>query len=249
MTNATFTRRLLTAGLALAIAGTTVACSDDDDQVAAESCDAAVAYTAAVGGMPEDPAEMGEYISGEVLPVATTLVDGLPDDVDADAFTATLAEVADTGDPTPLFESADAVAAQQAIGEAVHEGCDFGTIEVEAADYSFDGLAGEIEAGPTSIRFANTGAEEHEMVLFKLADGVEPDAEALLAMPEEEQMQAMTFAGVTFGPPDATSYATLDLEAGDYLAVCFIPTGGPEAGEDAAPHFAHGMHATFTVAG
>ena len=247
MTKTTFNRLLATA-LALTLVGTAAACGDDDDTnaIAAESCEAATAYTAAVGGMPQDPAEMPAYITDEVLPVATTLVEGLPEDVDGGAFVTTMEQVAETGDPSPLFESEDAVAAQEAIGAAVHDGCDFGTIEVDAAEYSFAGIDGELEAGPTSIRFENGGTEEHEMVLFKLNEGVDADAEALLALPEEEQMAAMQFAGVTFGAPGSTSYAALELEAGDYLAVCFIPTGGDEA---APPHFAHGMHATFTVAG
>jgi hypothetical protein len=34
----------------------------------------------------------------------------------------------------------------------------------------------------------------------------------------------------------------LDLEAGTYEVVCFIP-----AAEDGQPHFAHGMHRTLEV--
>lgn len=245
----TRTHRLATAALAIAIAlvGGAAACGDDDADAAGvsdEACAATTDYTAVLSGMPEDPAEMGAYVEDEVAPVVTTIVEGLPDDVDASALTDALGEVAETGDPSPLFEDPEVAEAQEAVGAAVHEGCDFGTIDVEAAEYSFDGVPKEIEAGGTSIRFENTGEEEHELVLFKLAEGVEPDADALLALPEEEQMEQMQFAGVTFGAPGATSYAALDLEAGDYLAVCFIPVGGEE---DGAPHFTHGMHATFTV--
>jgi len=242
MTKTTATR-ILGAALALTILG--AAACEDDAPVSSEACDAAIGYSAAVAGMPQDPAAMGGYVKDEVLPVVTTLVHGLPEDVDGRAFLTAVERVAETGDPTPLFEDADAVAAQEAIGAAVHDSCDFGTIDVEASEYGFDGIE-DVDAGRTSIRFENVGAEEHELVLFKIADGVDADAEALLALPEEEQMAKMQFAGVTFGGPGSTAYAALELDAGEYLAVCFIPTGGDEA---APPHFARGMHATFTVAG
>lgn len=239
-------RRLLAAALAATLAGGLTACSDDAEAstLSTEACAAATAYTGAIAGMPEDPAELGAYVEDEVIPVVTTIVEALPDDVDASAFTAALEQVAESGDPGALFGDPDAAKAQEAVGAAVHDGCDFETIEVEAADYSFDGIPAEVPAGRTSIELKNTGTEEHELVLFRIADDAEGDAMELLSLPEEEQMEALTFTGVTFGGPDSTSYAALDLEAGRYLAVCFIPVGGEEEG---APHFTHGMHATFTA--
>jgi hypothetical protein len=246
-TTTTTTRRLLAAALAVAVAGGAAACSDDAEAatLSTEACKAATAYSAAIAGMPQDPAAMGGYVTEEIIPVVTSLVDGLPDDVDAGAFTAALETVADTGDPGALFGDPDAAEAQTAVGAAVHAGCDFTTVDVTAKDYSFDGLPAELEPGATSIRFENAGSEEHELVLFRLADGVEADAEALLSLPEEEQMEKLAFSGVVFAGPNTTSYGALDLEPGTYLAVCFVPVGGAE---DGAPHFVHGMHATFTVA-
>jgi hypothetical protein len=243
----TTSRRLLAAALAVAIAGGAAACSDDADAATLSdaTCTASTAYTAAIAGMPHDPAAMGGYVADEVIPVVTTIVDGLPDDVDATAFTTALGEVAKTGDPTPLFESADAAKAQEAIGAAIHDGCGFGTIDVEAKEYAFGGIPATVDAGPTSLRFRNVGAQEHELVLFRVADGVDTPEEDLLALPEDEQQKVMTFAGVASGRPGTTSYAAIDLKPGRYLAVCFIPVGGGQEGE---PHFMHGMHATFTVA-
>jgi hypothetical protein len=43
--------------------------------------------------------------------------------------------------------------------------------------------------------------------------------------------------------PGYTNWAVLDLEAGDYLAICFVPD--PATGQ---PHFALGMVMPFTVA-
>ena len=43
--------------------------------------------------------------------------------------------------------------------------------------------------------------------------------------------------------PGAVNYSILELEAGNYFAICFIPD--PASG---APHFAIGMLMPFTVA-
>ena len=51
-------------------------------------------------------------------------------------------------------------------------------------------------------------------------------------------------AGVVFAAPDETAFTAVDLEPGEHLAVCTIPTGGEEGGE---PHHAHGMVQAFTV--
>lgn len=53
-------------------------------------------------------------------------------------------------------------------------------------------------------------------------------------------------------PPGEDGYAVVELEPGDYIAACFIPTGttsedGPPAGEPGPPHALHGMVAEFTV--
>ncbi len=42
--------------------------------------------------------------------------------------------------------------------------------------------------------------------------------------------------------PGETNYAVLDLAAGDYIAICFVPDA-----ETGAPHFALGMIAGLTV--
>ena len=96
-----------------------------------------------------------------------------------------------------------------------------------------------------SIALDNTGAEDHELVLFRRADDATETFEEISQLPEEEQGAKMQFTGFTYGGPDSTSYLAADLEPGTYFFVCFLPTGGAEDGE---PHFLHGMHATVEVA-
>jgi hypothetical protein len=97
------------------------------------------------------------------------------------------------------------------------------------------------------LRFTNATDhdEPHELVLFRVADGVTEPVEDLLALPEEEAGEAMVPVGVVFADAPGSEAATmLDLEPGRYAAVCFIPIGG---GEDGAPHFTGGMVAEVEV--
>jgi hypothetical protein len=88
--------------------------------------------------------------------------------------------------------------------------------------------------------------EPHELVLFRVNDGVTETIEELLALPEEEAFSKVTPAGVVFADAPGSEAATmLDLEPGRYAAVCFIPIGG---GEDGPPHFTGGMVAELQVA-
>ncbi|MEJ7722307.1 MAG: hypothetical protein WKF58_18585 [Ilumatobacteraceae bacterium] len=57
--------------------------------------------------------------------------------------------------------------------------------------------------------------------------------------------------------PGETGHTVVDLTAGDYLAICFIPVGttpekmsemeGQEGPPEGKPHFLEGMQLEFTV--
>ena len=126
----------------------------------------------------------------------------------------------------------------------MHEGCDLQAVDIDAVEYVFQGDADDARRRPGQLRPANKGVEEHEMVLFKAADGVTEPLGELLALPEDEAMSKMQFTGVTFGGPGTTNYVAVDLTPGPYYLVCFIPQGG---GEDGPPHFMAGMQQTITV--
>lgn len=91
----------------------------------------------------------------------------------------------------------------------------------------------------------------HELQLFRRNEGVTAPADELLALPEEEAMSMLTRIGSgAFAAPGEDGYMVVDLDAGDYVAVCLVPTGttgdGPPPAE-AAPHAAHGMVVDLTV--
>jgi hypothetical protein len=253
-----FTVTALAALLALGVA----ACGDDDsggdeaspeaagatttstaDGLAPEACDAYVQLGTAVNNAPEGP-EAGAYIESEILPVVETLEANSNEEI-ADQVT-TLVDIATASvDDPSQFEDPAGQQAFSEIGAVVNESCGFQTADVTGVEYEFQGIPESLEAGPTSFSFTNGGTEEHEMVMFRKADGETRSFDELLALPEEEAGDAVVFATATFSPIGETTYAVADLEPGSYATVCFIPVGGAE---DGPPHFTRGMIAEFEVA-
>jgi hypothetical protein len=226
------------------------ACGSDDDSksdaVAAAACDAAIDYGVAFSQAPQDPAEFATYAQERLVPIGDTLVANLTGDSKTAAVTLrdTFATIAETGDPSAL-ESPEASAATGTVGQAIHNGCGMQAVDIKAIEYSYVDAPSTLKAGAVSFSLKNEGVEEHEMVLFKRADGVTETLDQILELPEDEQMSKIAFTGVTFGAPDTTNYVAVDLEPGTYFLLCFIPQGGAE---DGPPHFLGGMKQTIEVA-
>jgi hypothetical protein len=201
-----------------------------------------------------------EEIAAAAMTFANETMQPLVDDVlatvpaelsaDADILAGALAEIGETGDYA-AFEAPEVVAA----GERVHaydlEACGWDTVDAVATEYAFSGIPEQVDAGVVSFELANDGTEVHEVLVLRKNDGVTASFEELLALPEEEAQQNVTFVGVG-GPVPAGegAYLVADLEAGEYVAVCFIPTGmtamdGPPP--EGPPHAMSGMSHEFTV--
>ena len=148
------------------------------------------------------------------------------------------------------------------------------TLDVGGVEYAYTNLPTSVPVG-TSLTFTNNGAEVHEMVLVRIADGVTESLEELLAMdaegrdPMEEGLVEMVGDMPLFAAPGTTAEGTRTLESeGRYVVLCFIPQGltdmsaleqlGPDTNpEDLPPevqaimanppHFALGMIQEFTV--
>jgi hypothetical protein len=254
--NTTTIRRMAAGALVLSLALT--ACGSDDDGDAATTpttvattdapkaaCDAAIQVSSLFNEAPQDPEAIQAYAEDTMVPAAEDLQAALPDDL-ADAgkaITATFSTIATSGDPSGI-DSPDYVDATAATGKMVHERCGLATLDVVAADYAFQDLPKELEAGRTSIALDNQGSEMHELVLFKKAEGEIRGWDELSQLPQEEQGAALQFSGVAFGGAGTTAYTTVDFEPGAYVAVCTMPVGGHEDGE---PHFMKGMVQELTV--
>lgn len=255
--------RLAAAGIALVLAAGMASCSDDDTDVASgggddptetpsgamseSACEAATTLSTAALGPDDD--DVTGWVQSTLQPAAETLVGEYDGEVtvvgaSAEILADELVAVADSGDMEMLFESEEITRALDAIGNSAHRSCGYQEVDVQAVDFAYEGLPSELEAGMTSFALTNDGIEDHEIVIFRRADGATETLEELLELPEEEGMAKMEFTGVAFGGPDTTAYTTLDLTPGTYFVVCFIPTGG----EDGPPHFMEGMSDTFTVA-
>jgi len=263
--------------VAAGLAGGLGACGDDDDAgtstgddaPAAEAdlvaaCAASVAVDDALDALPqpegdeatEEDKAATRAAFGPVEDALQAVEDALPDTPEpvADAI-AMLRAIGESGDLTAIDEEIG-----QAVEEHFFDTCeDDQRLEVTAVDYAFEGPAEPVTAGPARIRLINTGAEVHELILFRRADGETRPAEELLALPEAEGGEALTFtSGMGAGPGD-DSYAVVgDLEAGSYVMVCFIPVGtateeayfaAMESGEEPTtpPHFTQGMIQELTV--
>jgi hypothetical protein len=136
---------------------------------------------------------------------------------------------------------------------------------VNLIEMAFEGLPTDATAGTHIWEVADTGTQLHELVILQLAEGVTidqaiqifsepPTAASPVASPVVDQAVASPAAGPPPGPPFAaiggvaplspgeSNYAVLDLAAGDYIAICFVPDA-----ETGVPHFAMGMIAGFSV--
>lgn len=210
-------------------------------------CQGTLDLTAAFGAAPEDPAEAGAFVEAELVPVVESMADGLEGGLApvVASFESIVRDAAESGEIDSLF-GPDAAAARAVMGEAAHTACGFNAVDVTATDYSFGDLGSQtLTAGPTSFALDNQGDEEHEIVIFKAAEGVTATAQELLADDPEALFGQAEFTGVAFGGPGTRTFAGVELEQGaTYYFICSIPVGGAE---DAPPHFAAGMEATVTV--
>jgi uncharacterized cupredoxin-like copper-binding protein len=121
-----------------------------------------------------------------------------------------------------------------------------GTVDLQ--DFAFGALPGDITAGKTGLAVVNKGKEPHEMLVLKLK-GV-PAAQVVQALsappgsaPPPGPPPFEWAGGYQVIMPGATGWATLDLTAGEYTLVCFIPSPANQG----KPHFALGMFLPFSV--
>ena len=224
--------------VAATVAPTTAAATATAVAADGAYCDAHLALEAAMNA--DDPAAAEPAIAAARAAVPGSIADALE--------TAVTRGADDEGPPNPEFTAT--------YGELVgwvREHCGFAALDVTATEHAFSGLATEVAAGPAVVQLANIGTEFHEMAMLRKDDGVTESFDELLALPEEQFGEKVTFVGSAFAAPGETGSAVVDLAAGDYLAVCFVPVGAtPDAlaaggAPDGPPHFMQGMEQEFTV--
>ena len=116
------------------------------------------------------------------------------------------------------------------------------TSSVKLSDYKFD-LDQPLKSGQNIVRVENTADQPHEIVVFKLAPGkTMKDFEAWLPVSDKQPPPAIPMGGVVGLSKGLHAYFTANLDAGDYVLVCFLPDS-----KDGKPHFAHGMVQPFKI--
>ena len=155
----------------------------------------------------------------------------------------------------PPLPPAEFFTASAEVGTWVADNCKFGDMQVAATENAFSGVPATAPAGPTLIRLTNNGAEYHEIVLFRVAEGEMRSAQALVALPEDQFAAALQQAGgSTLAAPGTVGVNSVDLAPGRYVAACFIPVGstpaafaGGQIDPNAPTHAVQGMVAEFQV--
>jgi uncharacterized cupredoxin-like copper-binding protein len=135
-------------------------------------------------------------------------------------------------------------AAQESDSTTVATAAAPNVVVVKTKDYAFD-APDTVRAGLTTLRLVtNPGQEMHQVGLIRL-DSAKTPADLFRAMKSPGPMPAwaVEVAGVNPPVPGQTADATLNLAAGNYLLVCFVPS------PDGVPHIAKGMSRPLVVTG
>lgn len=116
-------------------------------------------------------------------------------------------------------------------------------LDVTSTDFAYALSQDTVPAGLVRVTQQNDGEESHQVTLIKLDDGQTADQLATaLADGGDTAAAPEAYAG---GPnstaPGAEDSVTVDLAAGNYALICFIPSSDGES------HFQKGMVGSLTV--
>jgi uncharacterized cupredoxin-like copper-binding protein len=140
--------------------------------------------------------------------------------------------------PKPADSTAAAAAPAAATAAAPN------VVNVTASEYKFDAPA-EIPAGMTTFTLTNNGKEIHHASLIKLDSGKTMDdlMAGMKAMKPGTPPPGWVIpaGGANAAAPGNSTSLTMNLEAGNYALVCFVPDA------KGVPHVMHGMAKALTV--
>ncbi|MGH7518975.1 MAG: hypothetical protein ACREOC_16170 [Gemmatimonadales bacterium] len=114
-------------------------------------------------------------------------------------------------------------------------------IVMKLVDFDFE-LSHPLTAGRHTIRIENAGAQPHEVAIVRMKPGKTPEDFTKWAEKPVGPAPGTMFGGVSAILPGSSAFVDVDLPAGDYLLICFVPES-----KDRKPHFAHGMAKVIKV--
>ena len=108
-------------------------------------------------------------------------------------------------------------------------------VEMTLVDYDFK-LSGPLSPGRHVIRVSNNAKQPHEVVFVRLAPNKTPQDFARWGEHQVGPAPGTLHGGISGIMPGTVAYVPVDLPAGDYALLCFIPDT-----KDGKAHFTHGM--------
>jgi hypothetical protein len=156
------------------------------------------------------------------------------------------------GGPPP-FEDPNFASNFNALQEYRYNSCGYRQLDVTGIEYEFQGLPKTLPTGPVAIRFTDTGAELHELQIFRVK--AKDSVKKIIRLSEKEQRSKIEEVDTVRATQGETVYTIVDFSRpGRYGAVCHLPVGSTsvEAAEEAGKdhpksHAQEGMYATITV--
>lgn len=232
--------------------GSTTTVADTEPEGSGELaayCEAATAIELTPPFEGETDAEAQAWVTDELQPRVEAVVAAAPPEIADDIATqaAAVAEAAGTGD-FAAFGGAEVDAAEERTHRFDLDNCGWQVQDVVATEYSFGEIPATLEAGTTSFELDNQGTEVHEIVVARKNPGVTDSVEDLVA--DEAGQTKVTELDDVNADPGSADYVVVDLEPGEYIMVCFVPTGMTSMDAEpstAPPHYTQGMVAEFTV--
>jgi uncharacterized cupredoxin-like copper-binding protein len=115
-------------------------------------------------------------------------------------------------------------------------------VVLSLADYSFTVKSGTLSSGKHVVQVVNDGPQGHEVEIVKLAPGKTMKDLAAWMAKFEGPPPADAIGGIVGIAKAATGYFNVELSAGNYALICFVPDA-----KDGKAHLEHGMIKEFTV--
>jgi plastocyanin len=156
------------------------------------------------------------------------------------SVTTTIAPSSSASASSAPSASASAAAPSVSVGSAAAY-----KLALTAVEYSYQG-PNTTPAGLTTVTLTNSGKEEHQAQLAKLADNttLQQFGDALKNPDPTAALKLITLTGGPNGvAPGQSLSTTQNLAPGQYVFLCFV------SAPDGLPHFAKGMLAPLQVTG